>query len=263
MSKKCVKCGVEKTVEHFYKDASQADGLNTACKACRNAYAKARYTPIPRKGRTIDITNQRFGRLTALQYHKYSGSASLWECICDCGRTSYVDQYALRKGTITSCGCWRNEKSRARAITHGKSKTRLYTNWSAMVRRCSSPSSKSFQWYGARGITVCDRWRESFENFLADMGPPPSESHTLDRIDNDGNYEPSNCRWATAGEQNRNSRRTRLVTINGKTQCLKDWANEVGIHYVSLMTRLKKGWSVEDAILTPAKQKRGGYTQGR
>lgn len=123
-----------------------------------------------------------------------------------------------------------------------------YTAWAGMLQRCRNPKNAAYPDYGGRGITVCDAWRDSFEAFYADLGPRPSARHSIDRIDNDGNYEPGNCRWATAKEQNRNTRRARLLTFDGRTQLLSDWGAELGVHPEAIRGRLRRGWSIEDAL---------------
>jgi len=120
-----------------------------------------------------------------------------------------------------------------------------------MKRRCYNPNTPYYHLYGGRNITVCGRWKDSFVNFLADMGPKPSPEHTIDRIDNDGNYEPDNCRWATKMEQSHNSRKARLITYNGETLCLREWARRLGIGHMALSTRLNRGWSLKKALTTP------------
>jgi hypothetical protein len=129
--------------------------------------------------------------------------------------------------------------------------------WQAMIDRCHDPKSTYFAHYGGRGIRVCNRWRESFALFQADMGPRPSPIHSLDRIDNDGNYEPGNVRWATPREQGRNKRNNRMLTAFGRTQCLTDWAAERGLRIITLKDRLDKlGWDVERALTAPLKRGR-------
>lgn len=137
------------------------------------------------------------------------------------------------------------------AFQHGQSYTKTYVSWRQMWMRCSNPNVKQYQWYGARGIKVCDRWKD-FKNFYADMGNRP-EGLTLDRIDNDGDYEPSNCRWATQQEQQRNRRDNVWLTLNGQTLTLTEWGRQLGISKVTLCARLTRyGWSVERALTTPA-----------
>lgn len=133
---------------------------------------------------------------------------------------------------------------------YGKKENPLFSVWWSMIQRCRNPNVKRYCRYGGRGITVCDRWM-LFENFVSDMGDRPSPKHSLDRIDNDGNYEPSNCRWATATEQARNSTAARLVTFNGKTASLAEWSEITGLYYLVILKRLNRGWSVKRALFTP------------
>jgi hypothetical protein len=129
-----------------------------------------------------------------------------------------------------------------------------YTVWAAMIRRCENPRSTSYPYYGARGITVCEEWRHSFVRFLADMGERPSDKHSLERIDNDQGYSPENCRWTTHRSQCWNRRSSRLITCDGETRCLAEWAEITGIHPNTIERRISvTGWSPERAIHTPVK----------
>jgi hypothetical protein len=120
-----------------------------------------------------------------------------------------------------------------------------------MIRRCEEPKASGYERYGGRGIRVCERWRNSLEKFAKDVGPRPSSAHTLDRMDGNGHYEPGNCRWATKREQSHNRRDNRLITANGRTQCLGAWAAEVGASSATIHYRLKAGWDPERAVTTP------------
>lgn len=155
-----------------------------------------------------NLAGHRFGRWVVVSFSSKQGPNAYWNCRCDCGTTELVCAGNLRAGRSTSCGCHRAEQVRNRSRTHGqagrKNQTKEYRTWAGMIQRCTNRTRGSWRRYGGRGIRVCDRWNY-FENFLADMGPAPSPKHSLDRHpNNDGNYEPGNCRWATASEQARN-----------------------------------------------------------
>lgn len=161
----------------------------------------------------VDIAGQRFGRLRVIEFSHTKGGRSYWRVRCDCGTEKTIMAVDLRSKHTLSCGCLARELSSRRVTTHGQSgnprtglkKSSEYISWQSMIQRCYDQKVPYYKNYGGRGIAVCDRWRSSFEAFLADMGPRPA-GKTLDRIDNDGNYEPGNCRWATAKEQRLNQR---------------------------------------------------------
>ena len=180
---------------------------------------------------------------------------------CECGQERLVLRGNLIRGKSRSCGCLRGEVTGARAMTHGLRKHPLYGRWSKMKARCESSSSPAYKWYGARGIKVCDRW-QSFEAFLEDVGEPSHPALSLDRIDNDGDYEPGNVRWATPMEQMRNSRKARLLSLDGVTKSAAQWAEESGITYSALRLRLKRGWPLEEALSTPLRQSDGHRKEG-
>ena len=192
--------------------------------------------------RTNDETGKTFGRLTVLRHVPNAFCL----CLCSCGQERTVSARSLRNGHTKSCGCLRKEIM----TSHGHTKTREYGTWADMKNRCHNPKHKGFKGYGGRGIKVCDRWFDSFENFLEDMGPRP-KGHSLDRKDNDGNYCPENCHWATRRQQAGNKRTSRLIEYRGRTQCLADWAFELGMRKNCLSYRLDAGWSVSRAFTAP------------
>lgn len=207
----------------------------------------------------LDLTGQRFGILVAQECLGMARGNTWWRCLCDCGVTRVVTRSNLRSGNAKSCGCQNYVTSGIANRTHGLTKHPLYGIWWKMVCRCGNPADTSWGSYGGRGITVCERWM-SVENFIADMGERPARM-TIERVNNNLGYTPENCRWATYAEQSRNTRRTRMFTFNGKTQCLEDWAREIGIDQSTLITRLRRH-SVAESLGVPKGQMRA-LTQKR
>lgn len=201
---------------------------------------------------TRDLHGQSFGRLSVV---KYSGKSkwgyALWECLCTCGITKVVVASSLINGLTTSCGCRKREVIGDSRRTHGKSRSKTYMIWSGMRKRCENPNVKCWAHYGGRGIKVCERWG-AFENFLADMGECP-KGHSIERVNNDGNYEPSNCIWADKRTQSMNKRDSHRITFNGVTKTLTEWGEAIGMNSASLRHRLKKGWPIERALTEPVK----------
>jgi hypothetical protein len=198
------------------------------------------------------ITGAKVGRLTLVEAIAGIGkqrSPHAFVCRCDCGVLKTLTVHDLNK--TRSCGCWKRERMRAMTLSHDGSRKPEYGIWHGMKDRCSNPNNIAFKSYGGRGITVCDRWRTSFANFLADMGPRPSFNHSIERRDNDIGYEPANCSWQESHVQSRNRRSTRHVLAFGKTQCISDWAVEYGLTVACLFARLRKGLSIEDALTIP------------
>lgn len=202
----------------------------------------------------IDMTGKRVNRWLVLSQGATRTRAAYWLCRCDCGTEKEVSGATLRQGK--SHGCRRcvdySSSTKHGHARHGK-RSLAYVSWQKMRTRCYAITSDSYSRYGGRGITICSRWRKSFEAFLADMGERPSDM-TLDRIDNNDNYEPSNCRWATRSEQQGNKRNTRLLTYKGRTMKLIEWAKQQEIHVNTLCYRLKAGWSTADAIMRPVRK---------
>lgn len=198
-----------------------------------------------------DLTGQRFGRLVALQDAGRSRSGKvIWLVRCDCGVEKTVVSGDISSGRTTSCGCNRREVTANKNTTHGLSKSPEYVAWASMIARCRNEGATGYHDYGARGITVCERWIGSFEMFFADMGPRPSANHSLDRFpDVDGNYEPGNVRWATKEEQERNKRNTLMIDIHGSIKPLVEWCDIQGLRYKRVHDRIfKLGWSHEEAL---------------
>lgn len=204
----------------------------------------------------MNLSNQKFGKLTAIEY-----SQGKWRCICECGNTTYVTSYKLRSGHTVSCGCVRkkvaieNGKKSAKRVSethiiHGSTPKKLYRCWLAMKSRCNNPNNNRYATYGGRGIKVCKEWNESYETFRDwAFQNGWKEELTIDRLNSDGNYEPSNCRWSSQKEQQNNRRDTIMITYQNKTQSLHFWCEEYNQPYHRVYQRMKKlGWTFEKAI---------------
>lgn len=208
-------------------------------------------------GRVIaPLAGKTFGRLTVLSRAPNNvHNQPLWLCRCECGSEKIAAGGSLVRGSTKSCGCLAREKAAQlhRAVmTHGLSKTNEYHIWVGMKSRCYVPATDNCKNYGAKGVKVCDRWRNSFPNFLADVGPRPSKLHTLDRKDSKGDYEPGNVRWATSREQNNNRSSNRIVDYRGETLTLANALRKAGnvVRKNTAQARLEKGWTVEAAVET-------------
>lgn len=203
---------------------------------------RANFKDMPK---LIDLTGKTFGRLTVISYSHTKNRSAVWNCICSCGGISKAYSHNLKSGHAKSCGCGKIESRR----THGETgKTKEYSAWNKMLGRCLNRNNKNYIEYGERGITVCDRWRNSYSNFLLDVGRAPSPEHSLDRKDNNGNYEPGNCRWATRKEQGNNKRNNRLISLAGETKTLAEWVSLTGIARGAIEMRIKRGWSIERVL---------------
>lgn len=205
-----------------------------------------------------DITGQRFGRLVAMRIEPTSSIRTHWHCECDCGRTHIASTQHLRRGAILSCGCLKREKTSARSRKHGatlgRRPSRLYTIWQSMRQRCLGPNCENYPRYGGRGIRICPEWSD-FSSFMQwAFANGYSDILTIDRIDNDGNYEPANCRWATRKQQNQNYSRNRRVTYRGETACLSEHVARTNLKYHTVKRRLLRGWSINKALETPPRR---------
>lgn len=199
------------------------------------------------------LVGEVFGRLTVEKFAGFSIKRSrLWVCRCKCGNypPSPVTTNSLTSGNTTSCGCHARETTGTKRRTHGKSRTPEYVAWCAMKQRTTDPNHVSHAHYSGRGIVVCERWTNSFEMFLDDVGHKPHAAATLDRIDRTRGYEPGNVRWATRTEQCRNKSGNRQITIHGETRCVAEWAELVGIPASLIRARLADGMTAETAVFT-------------
>lgn len=205
--------------------------------------------------RALELVGKRFGRLTVVSRGPNDdGGRAQWNCVCECGVAKMVRGNLLQQGFVGSCGCWHREnrqKFGGHTATHNKHGSKEWNAWQSVRRRCYDPGYANYDRYGAVGVQVADRWRNSFENFLADMGPAPSLAHSVDRINGKGNYEPGNCRWATAIEQANNRSSNFLIHFQGRTQTSTEWGRELGLSPEMLRRRITSGWDVELAFTKP------------
>ena len=191
-----------------------------------------------------DLTGKKFNRLTVLGFKEFNkNGTSIWRCLCECGTIKDINVGWLRK-TI-SCGCFFKEQLIKRNKTHGKSETKEYNSWRQIKQRCYNPRNNSYHDYGDRGIRVCDRWLNSFENFYKDMGKCPDECDGVDRIDNNGNYCPSNCKWSTSLENAQNKRNSLIIEYGGKSYTCSALARKLNINKSTLRYRYLNGINVD------------------
>jgi hypothetical protein len=223
---------------------------------------QTQYIPLPKQAK--DLTSKRFGRLLVLAYAGTDAKRRLlWFCQCDCGQEITISRSQLLSDHVQSCGCLHNEQLITRNRKHGLAKHPLYGSWLTMIARCTNPNTKSYSSYGARGITVCERWHQSFPDFLSDVSALPdfgAPGYSLDRIDNDGNYAPENVRWANRKVQRRNSPANLIIFYGEQSKPLADWADELNMRKGILYNRLRHGWTVERAFTTPVASDRGGHS---
>ena len=202
-----------------------------------------------------DLSGRVFSRLRVIREAERMNGLRRWECVCDCGNLVTIHHRALKSGNTASCGCFRKESTAKQMTTHGCAKrgekSRLYRIWAGMLARCKIASASGYENYGGRGISVCDRWKK-FENFLSDMGDCENNTLTIERKDNDGDYETGNCRWATRLEQGANKRNNRLVEHEGVSMTICEWSRHLGISPATLIEALDKH-PIEYALRTRSK----------
>lgn len=202
--------------------------------------------------RVRDMTGQTFGRLTVKAFRGTNKRrCALWECSCSCGHIVVVSSESLRKGNTKSCGCLHKDYVLRYMYKHGETgltKTPEYKAWSSIMERCTNPLHKSWVSYGGRGIRIAPAWRISYLDFLKAVGRRPGRGYSIERIDNDGDYTPENCRWATAKEQGNNRRTNRWLDFNGCRKTVAQWCEELGLVRSTVTSRLRAGWAVGDIL---------------
>lgn len=206
----------------------------------------------------VDMTGMVFGRLTIKSHVGKIGNSRthFWLARCECGNEVNVNGATVRCGKVRSCGCLQLESASASgkmAKKHGMSNTTTYYVWRGMISRCTRPDNKDYKWYGGAGITVCERWK-TFQNFFDDMGARP-DGMSIDRIDRTLGYSPENCRWATLKEQARNQSNNRIVLYKGEYKCVKELSEYSDVAYQTIIARLNRGWSIENALNIPSRKR--------
>lgn len=223
-------------------------------KCLRNGETKScgcKKSELVSKSRHRDLQGQKFGRLTVIREHHKESEKYYWLCKCDCGNEVIVNASNLTSGNSKSCGCYNSEKREETKTTHGMYGTRLYIIWNNMKNRCLDENIPRYGDYGGRGIKICEEWKkfENFQKWALENGY--SDDLTIDRMNNEGNYEPSNCRWTNIIEQANNKRNNLLLTYKGKTKTLSEWCRELNLKYHFCYDRLLRGWRVEDTFEIP------------
>lgn len=223
-----------------------------------NQKSNLRYSMPSQMKTAKDHIGLRYGRLTVQSQWRGERYVLYGFCKCDCGVEKRVRISHMVAGKISSCGCLNAQRIKTLNLSHGEChKTKEYRAWRSMRQRCYDNNLPGYKDYGGRGIKVCDRWIESYENFISDIGRAPSPKHSIDRINNDGNYEPGNCRWATRKEQANNKRprsknvkpsKCRKITLNGITKTINEWGFELDIPTNSIRNRLSWGWPIENVL---------------
>jgi hypothetical protein len=210
-------------------------------------------TPKPSDYRFVDIEGQRFNRLTVVSYAGRFNKQHAWNCLCDCGNETVVRGANLKNSSVQSCGCLRVDVSSVVHRKHGKSETAEFKIWLHILERCNPKYKEIHKNYAGRGISVCERWLNSFENFLLDMGTRPTPDHSIERKNNAGDYTPDNCKWATRIEQGNNKRNNRLIEWRGEVNTVAQWGRILGVDPKRLQLRLGYGWPIDRVMMEPAR----------
>lgn len=201
--------------------------------------------------RSKDHSGKVFGRWKVVDFsHVGTRKEAFWNCVCECGTKRAVKAGSLTSGKSLSCGCYHKE----RVTTHGDTGLPTFKSWESMKQRCTNPKAPDYPRYGGRGITICDEWINSYDTFVKDMGQRP-KGRSLDRIDVNGNYEPSNCRWATNRQQQNNKKNSPRLKHNGSIKTVGDWSKESGIPAKVILWRIAHDWDAGKAIYTPVRKK--------
>lgn len=248
----------DKEIEEMYNSGMTAKAISVVLGVSRTPILNVLdRLAVPRQPKhqcsLEDLAGQRFGRLVAIRFHGYKWECgrATWLCACDCGNETIVAAMSLKKGVSESCGCLHSELLSERSITHGRSKDAIYRIWAGIKQRCCNPSTLQYHDYGGRGISMCEEWRSDFVAFVWHVGERPSPLHTIERINCNGNYEPGNVCWLLRADQNSNKRNTHAITVDDLTLTLAQWSRRSGVSCAAIYTRVRYGWTWEEAVSTP------------
>lgn len=201
--------------------------------------------------KSLNLIGKKFNKLIVVDKAPKQSGKTIWKCVCDCGNTTYVMTSNLTCNRTKSCGCLKDEKLVQRSTKHNQRHTNLYEVWKSIKQRCFNVNNKSYKNYGARGITLCEDWKTNFKSFYKwSIDNGYQKGLTIDRIDNNGNYCPENCRWVDRQVQCNNTRCNKIIIFNGESKTLADWCRILNISYSCMSSRLRNGWSIERAFTT-------------
>lgn len=213
---------------------------------------------MPQK--VVDMVGEKIGRLTVIsRAENTSQNKAQWLCKCDCGNMTVVSRRHLKDRSTLSCGCLAKEKARVAHTTHGMRHTRIYRIWAGVKDRCCNANGKYWERYGGKGITICEEWAQSFENFYKwSMGNGYADDLTIDRINNSKGYSPENCRWATYKTQENNRGNNRILECNNEKHTISQWSDITGIKQSTISQRIRNGWNVEKALTVKSRRRENG-----